>query len=187
VDYSSLSDETLFLLIVRAQPGALEELYNRYNRLVFSLALKVVGDRATAEEITLDVFLRAWDRADTYRPERAKVSTWLISITRNHAIDKLRRRSTRPEQHTERWFEFLTYPGVESSNPEQITDLSLRRERVRAAVAQLPEDQKQVLSRAYFGGHTHRQIAEELGLPLGTVKTRIRLAIKKLRKLLQDE
>ena len=101
MDYSSLSDKTIFLLITRAQPGALDELYDRYSRMVYSLALSLVGDRATAEEITLDVFTRAWQKADTYRPDLAKVSTWLITITRNHSIDILRRRGVRPEQSSE--------------------------------------------------------------------------------------
>jgi RNA polymerase sigma-70 factor (ECF subfamily) len=187
VDYSSLSDKTIFLLIARAQPGALAELYDRYSRMVYSLALSLVGDRATAEEITLDVFTRAWQKADTYRPDLAKVSTWLIAITRNHSIDILRRRGVRPEHRSEAWTSMSSFPDLEENNPEQVAELTFRQQRVRAAVAQLPQDQKQVLGLAYFAGYTHRQIAEELGLPLGTVKTRIRLAVQKLRKLLQDE
>lgn len=187
MDYSSLTDETLFLLIARAKPDALDELYNRYHRMIFGLALNMVGDRATAEEITLDVFTRVWERAETYRPDRAKVSTWLISITRHHSIDRLRRRDARPEQHSVSWNETSSNIAHDGNNPEQATEAAMRRERILAAVARLPMDQKQVLSLAFFGGYTHSQIAEALDQPLGTVKTRIRLAMQKLRRMLQDE
>jgi len=187
VDYSSLTDETLFLLIARAKPDALDELYNRYNRMIFGLALNMVGDHATAEEITLDVFTRVWERAETYRPDRAKVSTWLISVARHHSIDVLRRRGTRPEQYSVSWNEASSNIAYDGNNPEQATEAALRRERILAAIARLPADQKQVLSLAYFAGYTHSQIAETLDQPLGTVKTRIRLAMQKLRQMLQDE
>jgi RNA polymerase sigma-70 factor (ECF subfamily) len=100
VDYSALDDHTLITLIVRADADALGELYDRYNRLVFSLAQASVGDPGTAEEITLDVFTHVWRRARTYRAEQSKVSTWLTSIARNRAIDELRRLGARPEQHS---------------------------------------------------------------------------------------
>ena len=187
MNYSSLTDETLFLLIARAKSDALDELYNRYNGMVFGMALNLVGDRATAEEITLDVFTRVWERAETYRPDRAKVSTWLISITRHHSIDVLRRRGVRPEQHSVSWDKASSNIVQDGHNPEQATELAMRRERILAAVARLPIEQKQVLSLAYFSGYTHSQIAEVLDQPLGTVKTRIRLAMQKLRQMLKDE
>ena len=187
MNYSTLNDETLILLVSRTQPEALQALYERYSRLVFSLALNIVGDQATAEEITLDVFTRIWEKADTYRVERAKVTTWLISITRHHAIDVMRRRGVRPEKHSLSWAELSPTAMPVGNPPEEITELSLQRARVRAAVAQLPPEQQQALTLAYFGGYTHRQVADALDQPLGTIKTRIRLAIQKLRQLLQDE
>jgi RNA polymerase sigma-70 factor (ECF subfamily) len=187
VDYSTLDDETLIKLIVRAHADALSELYDRYSRLTFSLALNLIGDYATAEEITLDVFARVWEKAATYRPEQAKVSTWLISITRYRAIDVLRRRGSRPEQHSVSWAEVSSDAMISTDGPEEATELTIQRQRVRAAIAELPPDQKQVLALAYFNGYTHRQIAETLNQPLGTVKTRIRLAMQKLRQMLQDE
>lgn len=187
MDYAKLSDESLIVLIARAQPHALSELYHRYNRLVFSLALNTVGDPATAEEVTLDVFTRIWQRADTYQAEQAKVTTWLSRIARNRAIDVLRRRSVRPEQHSVAWAEVHPQQLPNGHNPEKITELNLRRAQVRAAVAQLPLNQRQSLALAYFKGYTHQQIADELNQPLGTVKTRIRLAMNKLRKTLQDD
>lgn len=187
LDCSTLDDETLVRLIVQARAEALSELYDRYSRLVFSLALNSVGDSATAEEITQDVFLRVWQRARQYRADRAKVSTWLTSITRHRAIDQLRRRSSRPEQHGVAWAELA--PGAEPSinGPDQAVVLTMERERVRAAIAQLPEEQKQVLALAYFQGLPQSQIAEALAMPLGTVKTRIRLGMQKLREMLQED
>src|SRR5688572_8663523 len=102
-EYANYDDERLMRLIAQQQEAALAQLYDRYNRLVFSLALAIVNDRATAEEVTLDVFMRVWQKAATYRVEQAKVSTWLTHITRNHSIDILRRRSVRPDQYALGW------------------------------------------------------------------------------------
>lgn len=187
MNYAELTDETLLRLITRAQADALSELYDRYSRLVFSLALNSVGDRTLAEEITQDVFVRIWQKAGTYRADQGKVSTWLTSIARYRSIDLLRRQSARPEQHSVGWAEVAPNAVPRVDGPEETVALTMRQQRVRAAVALLPEDQRQALALAYFGGYTHRQIADELDQPLGTVKTRIRLAMQKLRETLQDE
>ena len=187
MDHHTLNDETLIRLIVQRRPEALSELYDRYNRMIFSLALNTVGDAATAEEITQDVFHRAWERAGQYRPDQAKVSTWLTSVARHRAIDQLRRQGVRPEGQSIGWADLS--PGTEPSTagPEQDAELALQRRRIRAAVAQLPKEQRQVLALAYFQGYSQTTIAETLSLPLGTVKTRIRLAMEKLRGMLQTE
>lgn len=185
-DYTRYDDERLIRLITDAQEEALAQLYDRYHRLVFSLALAIVNDRATAEEITLDVFMRVWRKADTYRADQAKVSTWLTHITRHHAIDVLRRRAVRADQYAVQWEE-IVYAEAPQEDPQESTELSLRRERVHAALAQLPPDQKQAILLAYFGGLTQSQIAETLKQPLGTIKTRVRLAMQKLYHFLRDE
>lgn len=186
VDYSKLDDAELMTRITCADPDALGELYERYHRLVFSLALNSVADHAAAEEITLDVFTRVWEKAETYRAEQAKVTTWLLSLARHRAIDVLRQRRTRLEQNLVSWADVPETAGF-TSNPEETVELTLRRELVRAAIAQLPAEQKQSLALAYFKGYTHRQIAEILQEPLGTVKTRLRSAMQKLHQMLQDE
>jgi RNA polymerase sigma-70 factor (ECF subfamily) len=187
VDYSSLNDETLLRLIGNAHSDALNQLYQRYSSLVFGLALRTVGNSATAEEITLDVFTRVWQKAETYRSEQGKVSTWLMSITRNLAIDTLRRQNVRPEQYSVSWTE-ISRPVIQDHNhPERATELAMQQEEIRAAVAQLPPEQRQVLGLAYFAGYTHSQIADLLDQPLGTVKTRIRLAMQKLRQILIND
>jgi RNA polymerase sigma-70 factor, ECF subfamily len=186
-DYAHYDDERLIRLIAQSQEEALAQLYTRYNRLIFSLALAIVNDRATAEEITLDVFMRVWQKAETYRADQAKVSTWLTHIARHHAIDVLRRRAARLDQYAVHWEDAAPRAESSGSDPQESIEIALRRERIHAALAQLPADQKQALIMAYFGGFTQQQIAETLKQPLGTIKTRIRLAMQKLREVFQDE
>jgi RNA polymerase sigma-70 factor, ECF subfamily len=187
MNYETLDDESLLRFISRSHPDALSELYDRYGRLIYSIALHLVGNRQTAEEVTLDVFKRVWQKANLYRAERASVRVWLSSMARYRAIDVLRRESVRPERHSIYWAELNHNPVSPHNSPEADTHLALQKERVRAAVATLPEEQKQALGLAYFGGYTHSEIAERLNLPLGTVKTRIRLALNKLRYKLQED
>jgi RNA polymerase sigma-70 factor, ECF subfamily len=186
-EYANYDDERLMRLIAGQHEAALAQLYDRYNRLVFSLALAIVNDRATAEEITLDVFMRVWQKASTYRAEQAKVSTWLTHITRNHSIDILRRRAVRPDQHALHWEDAGLKATSSEQGPQEAAELSQRRARVHDALARLPADQRQALMLAYFGGYSHSQIAEALKQPLGTVKTRLRLAMQKLREFLGEE
>ncbi len=190
MDLSDESDVTLIRLIAESREEALSELYDRYNRLVYSLALYILDDPQAAEEVTQDVFVRIWENAGSYRIERAQVSTWLTSIARHRAIDVLRRRGVRPEGHSVTWddLNLAQVPKLDGRNPEETTDQILLRERVRQAIHTLPTDQQVALKLAFFYGYSHSQIAEQLGEPLGTVKTRIRMAMQKLRGvLLLDE
>lgn len=187
MNYTDLTDETLIGLINRSQTDALSELYDRYHRLVFSLALNIVGEPAAAEEVTLDVFTRVWEKAESYRSDQSRVKTWLLSITRYRSIDVLRRSNARPEHNRATWAEVSSEQLARASNSEEMVEQALQQERVRAAVAQLPPDQKEALALAYFKGYTHSQIAETLNQPLGTIKSRIRLAMQKLRDTLQEE
>ena len=187
LDYKNFADSALLDQIARRQEHALGELYDRYGRLVFSLALNIVGDQATAEEITQDVFYRVWTKAETYRVEQAKVSTWLTSITRHRAIDVLRYRNVRPDASSLAWAD--APPNLAPANEsrlEEVAELNFERRRIRQAVAELPAEQRLVLALAYFHGLTQREIAAQLDQPLGTVKTRIRLGMQKLRQALQE-
>jgi RNA polymerase sigma-70 factor (ECF subfamily) len=187
MDYSRLDDEGLLRLIARSQENALSELYDRYSRLVYSVALNSLSDPAVAEEITQDVFVRVWERADTYRAEQGRVATWLTSITRNRAIDLFRRSKSHLKYQHISWGEAEDFDPPAPQDVESQVDLEQRQKRVRWAVAQLPEEQKLVLGLGFFRGLSHAEIAEVLAEPLGTVKTRIRLGMQKLRQLLQDE
>jgi len=185
MSYQTGDDEDLIRLIAQARPEALGELYDRYGRMVFGLAVNTVGDAATAEEITQDVFHRVWERAGQYRADQAKVSTWLTSIARHRAIDQLRWQGVRPERQSIGWADLSPQAEPSTDDQGQSVELLIQRQHVRAAVAQLPEEQRQVLAMAYFQGYSQTAIAEALGLPLGTVKTRIRRGMEKLRGTLQ--
>lgn len=183
-------DVTLINLITERNTEALEVFYDRYHRLVFGIAYRIIGDRATAAEITLDVFTHVWQRAGSYRPERAKVSTWLSAISRNRAIDLLRQQSIRPESNSISW-ELVSAPPATAASAihdlEEQVEQAMQREWIRVALAALPDEQREVLALAYFQGYTHQQIADNLRQPLGTVKTRIRLAMQKLRQMWQEQ
>ena len=186
-DYTIYGDEKLIRLIAQAHEQALAQLYNRYHRLVFSLALAIVNDRETAEEVTLDVFMRVWQKAGTYRVEQARVSTWLTHIARHHAIDILRRRAARLDHSAVHWEEVISNLESSHPDPQESAEVSLRRERIHAALNQLPVEQKQALFLAYFGGYTQSEISQLLAQPLGTIKTRLRLALRKVREFLNEE
>ena len=185
MDFSSLDDAALIQLVAGANSEALGALYDRYGRLIFTVAYNVVGDSETAEEITQDVFVRVWEGAAGYRMELAKVSSWLISITRHRSIDELRRRGSRPEKESIAWPDDPGAEMMESlpvlEGPEDAVESALQNRSVRQAIHSLPADQRKVLGMAFFRGLSHSQIADVLGEPLGTVKSRIRMAMQKLR------
>lgn len=180
-------DSALIVMIAQAQTDALNQLFDRYNRLIFSVAFAVVGDHAVAEEAMLDVFVQVWRRASTYRPDQATVRTWLIAIARHHAIDILRMQNSRPEANSVSWDQ-ISEPGSPAPHGiEEGVQVSMQREHVRKKMAELPAEQREALVLAYFKGYTHSQIAQALRQPLGTIKTRIRLGMQKLKKLLEEE
>lgn len=177
------TDTELLQRMVAADETALAALYDRYGRLVMSVALAILGDQATAEEVTLDVFLTVWQRAGDYDPRLAKVATWLTRLARNRAIDRLRREAARPAGHS---VAFSDAPG-RGPDLEAAVELAMERQRVRAAVAALPAEQRQALALAFFQGYSHSEIARLLEQSLGTVKGRIRGGMMRLRQLLAAE
>ena len=187
MDYIKFDDQTLMRLISRSHEQALNELYDRYNGLVYSIAMNAVGNKQLAEEITQDVFLRVWKKADTYQASQGKVFTWVASITRYRSIDVIRWHNVRPESDLSPWDELESHPLSNGRDVESQSEFSIRVEHLRQALSDLPADQRQALAYAYFRGYSHREIAELLNLPLGTVKTRIRLGMQKLRNTLYKE
>ncbi len=182
-----LPDSELIERITRRDTSALSELYDRYSRLVYSIALRVLGDAETAEEITQDVFVLVWQKASSYDLNQGKLMTWIASIARNRSIDQIRRRRARPEGYSIAWEDCCEddpdhQPEVEIG----MMDHHQRSVLVRSVNA-LPAEQRQALSLAFFYGMTQQEIAERLNQPLGTVKTRIRLALQKLRTVIQPE
>ncbi len=187
MDYKKFDDEGLLRLIAQTRSEALGELYDRYNRLVFGMARNAVGDQALAEEITQDVFMRIWNKATTYQPEQGKVVSWIAGITRNRAIDVFRHQKTRLDGDSLSFDELPFFDPPDSQNVERETETRLKGQRVQQALFLLPKDQRDALALAYFRGYTHEEAAAVLGEPLGTVKTRIRLGMQKLRELLEEE
>jgi RNA polymerase sigma-70 factor (ECF subfamily) len=187
LDYSQLDDGVLIQLIMGGQASSLNELYSRYSRFVYSIALHIAREQAEADEITLAVFTKVWEKADTYRPDQGSVRVWLISLARKRAIDTLRRDNV----HAKGQRNIGAETAVESKSfarmPAADANLSSRKERLRSAINQLTEDQRDVLALAYFQGYTQREIAQLRNLPLGIVKTRIRSGIRKLRQILQEK
>jgi RNA polymerase sigma-70 factor (ECF subfamily) len=185
VNFSQWDDSVLVSKIAKRDSDALSELFARHQDLVFSSASYLVNDDALAEEITLTVFMNVWEQAERYDGNRAKVTTWLLMLTRHRSIDALRRKSVREKSRQALLADTQTLqgnPGVES-----IVEENLQIERLRDALKDLPADQAKALSLAFLGGYTHREIAEHLKEPIGTVKTRIRLALRKLRDVLDQE
>jgi RNA polymerase sigma-70 factor (ECF subfamily) len=187
VDLSDLPDEALLRLISSGRTEALAALYDRYGRLVYSLSLRIVGDGSAAEDLTQEVFLQVWRNATSYQPGRGKVLTWMTSITRYRAIDGLRRAGTRPPIQDLGESDMDALGGDPEPHPEDAVTLAQERRRVQDAILLLPNEQRQAVLLAFFSGYSHSEIAELLDLPLGTVKTRIRLGMQKLRLLLAGE
>ena len=179
MDYTKLDDSALVVLVARRDEAALGALYDRYSRLVFSLALRVVGERTLAEEIVMDAFVSVWRAAGTFVEERGRFVAWLTSVARHRAIDELRRLNVRPEGSAVELDEAIRISGPDPL--EEVVDIRQRRQVVRRVLAQLPDAQREALELAYFGGLTQQEIADKTHTPLGTVKTRMRLGMLKMR------
>jgi RNA polymerase sigma-70 factor, ECF subfamily len=173
-----LADEELISFVGRGDAEAFAVLYDRHSRPAYSLAYRMMGERQAAEDLVQDALLKVWRAATSYRAERASVRTWILSIVHNRAIDQLR--STASRRRTQEQVE-ATAPRVQPSEAFAESWRNAQREQVREALKTLPEEQLKVLELAYFSGYTHVEIAELLGVPLGTVKGRMRLGLKKLR------
>lgn len=180
---NSLQQKDLELLqaLKLGQTSALSKLYDRYGAVVYGLALKILKDAQEAEDLTQEVFVNLWHN-NTYNPARGSLSNYLVVVTRSRAIDKLRSRTSR-RKFLERWRQNTSTQPFSLSASEQI-DIWDTSQHVRAAIAQLPERQRQILEMAYFQDLSQSEIAKTLDIPLGTVKTSARQALKKLREIL---
>ena len=183
-DIRNLADEEVMQLVGEGDPRAFELLYDRHGGAAFSLAYRMVGKRAAAEDIVQEAFLSIWRSRMRYDAGRGSVRTWVLGIVHNRGIDALRRGAVH-DRRRER------IEGIEERHeaPERTDVEAARREEarsVRSALDTLPEDQRRAIELAYFGGFSHSQIAELLGEPIGTVKGRMRLGLDKLRRQLAD-
>ena len=189
MDYTGLRDDELMDRLPGRDLGAFQALYERYSDLVYSVSLRVVADPYVAEDVTQDVFLRVWRRPEQFDVTRGKFVTWLLSVTRNRSID-VRRSQGRRLRHealpTSSEEEDVLPSNDARDDPALATVLSDERLAVRKALEVLPAEQKLAIQLAYFGGLTQQEIANKLGQPLGTVKTRIRLGMQKMRGALEE-
>jgi RNA polymerase sigma-70 factor (ECF subfamily) len=189
---SDTPDETLAARVARGDSAALEELYDRYASRVLGISIKIVSDQALAEDILQETFWRVWQSAGTYQPQLGAFTGWLFRIARNLSIDAYRRRNVRPqavmstrEEGDDPLLEQTPDPDMDVAEQAQSI---LRNRQVRQALASLPNVQRQVIEMAYFNGMTRQEIAEATGEALGTIHTRARLALQKLRgELERDE
>jgi len=179
-------DERLVTRVAAGDRRAFEALYERYAATVFGLALKMLGDREVAEDAVQEIFWRVWRRLGSFDRSRA-FAPWLFGIAHNYCIDELRRRKVRPQQVYEDDDHPILSDIPDDTDIGETAILTEQRQVVRSALEQLPEEQRQALLLAYFGGLTQQEIAAQLGNPLGTVKTRMRLGLQKLRALLQGQ
>jgi len=185
-DLVSLSDADLIGRAADGDARALEVLYDRYSRVVFSFGLRIVGDPQLAEELLQEVFFRAWQQGGSFRSSKGSFITWLLSITHNMAIDEVRKRRRRPQKADSEDPETVL-AAVPDSGPDVEDEvwLGALRDTIEGAMASLPPAQRRAIEMAYFRGLTQREIAEQLGEPLGTIKTRMRLGMQKLRDQLE--
>lgn len=182
---STARDAALIERVCRNDGEALRELHDRFAGLLIGLARRIVRDREEAEDVVQEVFVQVWRQADRYQSARSSVSTWLVMITRSRAIDRVRNRQvvdrTAQAAHEEGFME-----SASAEAPAAVIHRE-RRSRLQSVMAELPEEQRHVLELAYFRGLTQTEIADQTGIPLGTVKTRTLLALRKLRAALQRE
>lgn len=163
--------------------SALTRLYDATSRLVFGLVVRILSDRSAAEEVLLDVYTQVWRQASTYDSKRGAPLAWIMTIARSRAIDRLR--SGKQEQLHKEPLDNVGELRSKAQSPEEATEISERQKIVRAALDTLSAEQREVIELAYFSGLSHSEIALRLGQPLGTVKTRTRLGMMKLRELLR--
>jgi RNA polymerase sigma factor (sigma-70 family) len=179
-ELAHLSDEALVALVARSDEGALGELYDRYGQVAFALARRILRDTALAEDAVQEAFLAAWRTAERFVPERALARTWLLTIVHRRAVDLVRREERRRTEPIGDALEETVGDAAESAW------LGFERDRVRGALSRLPDQQREALELAYYGGFTQSQLAERLGEPLGTIKSRMFNGLSRLRELLGE-
>jgi RNA polymerase sigma factor (sigma-70 family) len=179
-DLAHLSDEALVALLARGDDGALAELYDRFGAVAYGLALRVVRDAALAEDAVQDAFLTVWRTASRFVAERAKARTWILTLVHRRAVDLVRREQTR------RTDPLKEQPESGGRTAEEEAWLRLERTRVQDALKRLPDQQREAIELAYYGGFTQSELADRLGEPLGTVKSRMFTGLSRLRELLDE-
>ncbi|HYV60253.1 MAG TPA: sigma-70 family RNA polymerase sigma factor [Acidimicrobiia bacterium] len=168
--------------LMAGDEGALNEIYDQFSSFVYGLALRVIGDARAAEDVSQDVFVTVWERPGAFDPDRGSLRTWLGTLAHRRAVDHVRREEARRRRAIKEGARPQTTPDVEEMAMALVTA-----ERVRSALATLPDEQQRAIKLAYFGGKTYRQVAEVLGIPEGTAKSRLRLGLRRIADVLETE
>jgi len=181
--HAHLSDEALVALVARGDEDALAELYDRVGRIAYGLALRILRDERHAEDAVQEAFLQVWRSAATFRPERAKASTWVLTLVHRRAVDLVRREERR---QTDPLADDAGATVEAAEQTDEAAWLRFERERVQTALKQLPDLQREALELSYYGGFSQSELAERLGVPLGTIKSRMFAGLARLRELLDE-
>ena len=181
--HAHLSDEALVALVARGDEAALGELYDRVGRIAYGIAFRVVRDDRLAEDAVQEGFLAVWRSAATFRADRAKASTWIVTLVHRRAVDLVRREERRRVEPLD--LEQRDAPDPAGSAEDEAW-LGFERERVQRLLRALPDAQREALELAYYGGYSQAELAERLGVPLGTIKSRMFAGLARLRELLDD-
>lgn len=187
-DLTTLDDEALMAQVATGDTSALEQLYDRYGRVVYGVALRMLSNAEQAEDVVQEAFWRVWRRSSTFQVGHGQFASWLFGITHNLCIDELRRRKSRPMPIYNDAGTQTLYEVPDAQQDIDVLTWQLEKRRlILDALRNLPPDQREAIELAYFGGLSQREIAEQLNDPLGTVKTRIRLGLQKLKQLLHNQ
>jgi len=168
--------------LVARDPGALSDLYDQFGSYVFGLAVRVIGDRHAAEDVTQEVFLSLWERPEAFEPSRGRLRTFLGTLAHRRAVDVVRREEARRRRAAREAATATPIPDV-----GELAMAIVTAEQVRAEVSRLPDEQRAAIELAYFGGRTYRQVAQELGIPEGTAKSRMRLGLGRIAQALEAQ
>ncbi len=179
-DLAHLSDEAIVALVARSDETALAELYDRFGRVAYGLAVRMLRDQSLAEDAVQEGFLSVWRNASRFVPERAKASTWILTLVHRRAVDLVRKEERRRADSLE------LAPEAATDAVDESAWLRLERERVQNALKQLPDPQREALELAYYGGFTQSELAERLGQPIGTIKSRMFTGLARLREILGE-
>ena len=177
-----LSDEALVALVARSDESALAELYERVGRVAYGLAFRVLRDDRLAEDAVQEAFMSVWRTAAAFRAERAQASTWILTIVHRRAVDLVRREERRRTEP----LDATGFEGTTGVSAEDSAWLGFERERVQGALRELPDVQREALELAYYGGYSQSELSERLGVPLGTIKSRMFAGLTRMRELLAD-
>ena len=181
--YDAIEDSALVALVCEGDAAGLEALYTRYGRAAYALARRILNEERLAEDVVQEVFLTVWRDAGKFDGSRGSFSSWLLTMTHHKAVDSVRREENLRKRRTTA--DALEFEPSDDKGPEDEIWTTLRRERVREALAGLPTAQREALGLAYFGGYTQREIAQLTGTPLGTVKTRMLAGMRRMKDQLE--